>query len=116
MDHIEVLIAAAAVVISPIVAWITIRMTRPKLRAEASEVLTDVSLSLIEPLRARIAELENRDVEKGCRIDSLERENRVLHRWAQVLFSQVVESGNTPISFEEIRRLNGNDTQPGNNG
>ena len=101
-DYLPVIVALIA---SPLVAWITVRASRPKVKADATRVLTDVSLSLVEPLQERIVQLEEREDKNELRISFLERENRVLHRWAQILFTQVIEAGGIPVSFEHVQGL-----------
>ncbi|MFC1740182.1 hypothetical protein ACFL0N_01725 [Pseudomonadota bacterium] len=95
-DYIPVIIALIA---GPTVAFITARMSRPKVIADAAKTYTDISLSLVEPQKTRIAELEKKM--DGCqiRIKHLEDENNALHVWAKVLVAQVVEAGDTPIPF-----------------
>ncbi len=101
-EYIPVVIALIA---SPLVAWITVRASRPKVKADATQVLTDVSLSLLEPLQERIEELERHATRNEQRIGELERENRALHRWAQILFTQVIEHGGEPVTFDYVKRL-----------
>ena len=103
-EYIPVVVALIA---SPFVAWITVRASRPKVKADATRVLTDVSLSLLAPLQERIDLLEEHAEKNEMRISFLERENKTLHRWAQVLFSQVLEAGKEPIPFETIQKLEG---------
>ena len=93
---------------APLVTWLTIRASRPKVKADASDTLTKISLSLVEPLQERITTLETHMEEQDKKIDALEAENKSLHRWSQVLFSQVVEAGADPIPFETIQALEGN--------
>ena len=101
-EYIPVIIALIA---SPLVAWITVRASRPKVKADATRVLTDVSLSLVEPLQKSVERLKKRLDQNEKRIGELERENRALHRWAQILFTQVIEHGGEPVSFDYVKGL-----------
>jgi len=101
-EYIPVVVALIA---SPLVAWITVRASRPKVKADASETLTAISLSLLEPLQERIEELERHAEVNEDRIAKLEKENRALHRWAQILHAQVIEAGGEPIQFDAIKKL-----------
>jgi hypothetical protein len=76
-------------------------------KADATETLTKISLSLVEPLQERIEVLEDHSEKQDQKIAALEKENRSLHRWSQVLFSQVMEAGKDPIPFETIQALEG---------
>ena len=98
------LIAAAATVG---VSWLTVRVGKQKQEADAAETFTDIALSLITPLTERICVLEETVLEQTKEIELLKKENQILHRWSQLLFSQVVESGVEPISFEQVKKWEG---------
>jgi hypothetical protein len=100
----------------PLVTYITIRAARPKVQADASDTLNRISLSLVEPLekkiakqarenKARIEALEVHSGEQDVKIAALERENKELHTWAQILHSQVVEGGGDPIGFDTVQKM-----------
>lgn len=85
--------------------WITARSQRQKTDADATSVLTSVALQLIEPLQLRVSEMEAEIGRMERKILNLEKENALLHKWAQLLYTQVVETGHDPISFERVRNL-----------
>lgn len=105
-DYIPVVIAIIA---GPAVAFVTARMSRPKVVADAAKTYTDISLSLVEPQKRRIRDLEAHMTICELRIKKLERENRALHVWSKLLFSQVLEAGAEPIPFDAVALLEGDD-------
>ncbi len=92
---------------APLVTWLTIRASRPKIQAESTEILNRVSTKLVLRLETRLEKMEKHQAEQDSEIAALKRENVTLHRWAQVLFTQVVEAGGEPVIFETIRKLDG---------
>lgn len=84
-EYVPVMVALVA---GPLAAIVTARLSRPKVRADATKTLTDISLSLIEPQKQRIVECEKR----MARIE----------KWAHLLSAQVIEAGQTPIRFEDV--------------
>ncbi len=87
----------AALVAGPVAVWITARISKPKVQADATRTLTEISLSLVEPQMKRIEVLEKRQAEQVNKIAGLE-------RWAHRLATQVLEAGLTPVTFDEFRR------------
>ena len=105
--YIPVLVALVA---GPVAALVAARYTRPKMRADASETLARISLSLVEPQKQRITELELKVARLEEHIERLEKENAALHVWAQHLVGQVVEGGMDPIPFDSsFLRRDGDD-------
>lgn len=107
-DYIPVLIAIIA---GPTVAFVTARVSRPKVVADAAKTYTDISLSLVEPQKRRIRDLEDHMASCELRIKKLERENRALHVWSKLLYTQVVEAGVDPIPFDATVFLEGEDDE-----
>lgn len=105
-EYIPVLVALIA---GPLAVLVTVYFSRDKVRADASKTLTDISLSLIEPQKRRIGDLERKIMDMEKQIGQLEAENEALHTWAQLLFTQVVEAGDTPIPFDSEFLPGGND-------
>lgn len=91
-DYVPVLVALIA---GPIAAVVTARLSRPKVRADATKILTDVSISLVRPQKERIADLEQQIGLCRRQIDRLE-------KWAHRLAAQVIENGATPIRLEDV--------------
>jgi len=87
-----------------LVAWITIRVGKEKTEADAAETFTDIALSLVQPLKAEIDGLKKELIHMDKEIGLLKKENEILHRWSQLLFSQVVESGGDPIGFDQVQK------------
>lgn len=100
------LIAAAGGIVG---TWLTGRSQRTKNDADATSVLTGIALQLVRPLQDKLDSLQEEMDRMERKIRRLEEENALLHKWAQMLFSQVVETGNDPISFERVRKLEGRD-------
>ena len=95
---------AIVVVVSPVVvAFITTWALRRKNAADVAKQLTDIAMSLIDPLQDEIDDLKKEQSHMEDEIALLKGENALLHRWSQLLFSQVVESGGDPISFEQVQ-------------
>jgi hypothetical protein len=103
-------VAVLAPLLSFLAAYLTIRANRDKVSAEANHVMVDTATSLIRPLKQELDELRRKVGAQATTIASLEakvaelrHENSLLHRWSQLLFSQVVESGVLdPIPFEQV--------------
>lgn len=104
----DYIVVVVALIGGPLVAYLTSRASRPKVQAEAAKTYTDISLSLVEPQKRRIADLESKM--SGCelRIKQLEDENNALHTWAQHLVAQVVEHGGAPVPFDSSFLPGGN--------
>jgi hypothetical protein len=85
-------------------AWLTVRAGKKKTETEATQTLTQIALSLVEPLKAEMEELRIEMVVLETEIDALKKENLLLHRWAQLLFTQVSDLGQDPIRFDEVRQ------------
>ena len=98
-NYVLVIIAAA---VSLATALITVAASRPEVRADVTQTLTDISLSLIQPQADRIDALNVKVTELTGQVCRLETENRGLHKWSQILFSQVVEHGGNPVPFKEV--------------
>jgi uncharacterized membrane-anchored protein YhcB (DUF1043 family) len=105
-EYVPVMVALVA---GPIAAVVTARLSKPKVRADATKTLTDISLSLVEPQKRRIEQLETHMKTCENRISDLEAENRALHRWAQHLIGQVVEHGGDPVPFDSTFLTGGDD-------
>lgn len=101
----DYLIIILALVGSPLVAYITVRASRPKVRADATKTITDTALALVEPQKQRIVEMQERVDRLEAKIERLEDEVDAVRRWAKLLWTQVVEAGATPMSFAESENL-----------
>jgi sensor domain CHASE-containing protein len=102
-DYLPLLIAAISGVVSIITATLVVRASKKKVAADATATLTTIALSLVEPLKAEIDELKKEYKELEADVTNLKAENAILHRWSQLLFSQVVELGSDPIPFEQVK-------------
>jgi hypothetical protein len=71
------------------------------------DFLTRSNLEMVA-LRAEVARLVQEHATEvasmKARMDALENHNSQLTMWSQLLFSQVVEAGATPIPFERVQR------------
>ena len=54
------IITLLAAIIASGATWATVRASNAKMQAEEAEVITRTALSLIEPMRAKITDLEAR--------------------------------------------------------
>lgn len=67
--------------------------------------LTRTNVEIVD-LRARISSMDQQHQAElaamEARLSALEKHNRQLTVWSQLLFTQVVESGGTPIPFEKV--------------
>ena len=115
----EIIVTAGATiavaVISAIVAFLGGKAVRDKAPTETVEILANATAVLLEPLTARVNELESRlqrmaeeherEVEGLLTtIANLEKENGFLLRWIAALVEQVRQRGGSPIGIEEIRK------------
>lgn len=101
----DYLVLLIALVGSPLVAYITVRASRPKVRADATKTITDTALALVEPQKERIVDLQERIIRLETKIQHLEDEIEALRRWAKLLWTQTLESGGDPMSFAESEHL-----------
>lgn len=99
-EYLPIVVPVFAAIAAILGSWLTVRAGKKKAGADAAETLTDIALSLVEPLKIELEELK---IEVGL----LKRENEVLHKWAQLLFSQVIEEGGEPVSFDQVKKLLG---------
>jgi hypothetical protein len=102
-DIVPIVVAVVAAVSAIVGSWLTTRAARKQSEASAAETFTDTALSLIAPLRTQLAELQALVAKQGLEIEFLKKENELLHRWAQLLYTQVLEAGGEPYSFEWVR-------------
>lgn len=96
--------AASAALLSTISAYLVARWQRPKIEAEtrseyagAAERLSMISLQLVEPLDARINEMENEMVALRAEIVEMRSEIIRLEGGVNVLRGQIFQLGATPI-------------------
>lgn len=106
---IPVIIASVAAIGGIFGTWLTGRMQQAKTDAEATSVLTGIALQLVQPLQVKMEEMQREIQRMERKIVRLEEENALLHKWAQLLFSQVLETGQDPIPFERVQYLNKKD-------
>jgi len=104
-NHQAFVTATLSGVTALVVAVITVWAVRRKNAADVAKQLTDIAMGLIEPLEEQVADLKKEQAHMEREIGQLKAENELLHKWSQLLFSQVVESGGEPISFEQVRKL-----------
>ena len=98
----------ATVVVSSIASLVTyasVRVSRRDQKVDEAATITDLAMSLVEPLKASIAELQQRDEQRHAEVVALRNEVQLLHRWAQALRSQLVGAKIEPIGFDEIQLL-----------
>ena len=106
-EWVPAIVAIVAAVGAVIGSWLTSRVQKSKADAEATSVLTGIALQLVKPLQGKMEEMQAELDRMERKIRRLEEENALLHKWAQLLFSQVLEAGQDPISFERVRGLEG---------
>lgn len=82
--------------------YATIRSTRPKIEAERESLITSTALSLIVPLRDRIAQVEADNKLIHTELTQVKEENRLLRVWGKLNYQRVIELGGVPADFEEI--------------
>ena len=104
-EYIQVLVPVAVVIAGVLTSWLTVRASKKKDAAAATQTLTDIAMGLVTPLKEQISELQEEMVSLEKEVANLKKENKLLHRWAQLLYSQVLEAGHDPISFERVQKL-----------
>ena len=107
--YIPIIVSVVAALGTVLVAFLTVRAGKKKTAAEATATITDTAMSLLAPLNARIDELETHQAKLEKEVANLKKENKLLHRWAQLLYSQVVEAGADPYPFEWVREKEGDE-------
>lgn len=101
-------------------AFVTVFLQRKKFKAEAADVLTDTALTLVEPLQARVRELETEARATRTEVRNATTEARtlknelhdviaVLRRWRSAVLT-------SSITREELERMVREDTLPTVNG
>lgn len=88
-------------------SYAAVRVSRKTARTQETDVVTEAALSLVEPLKLRITELEEHVARLEDKLDKADKERTQLHRWALTLTGQLHGAGIEPISFEQIRYLDG---------
>lgn len=82
--------------------------TRNKIQADSTKTLTDVALSLVEPLKKQIDDMEKEMGECKtelrilyCEVDTLKRENEKFKAGISLLMNQLKANGLNPIWHPE---------------
>jgi hypothetical protein len=111
----QIIVSIATVIAASGVGWLTVRLTRAKLAAEAlklkseaAAVLTDTAISLVAPLQTQVAELKEEVGEVHEEVKLVREENRLLRLWGRANYRRVEEMGGSPITYEEVFRKYGN--------
>jgi len=104
-NHQGFVIATMSGITAVVVALVTSWVARRKDKADVAKQLTDIALSLIDPLQEEIDDLKKEQKLLDREVVKLKAENELLHRWSQLLFSQVVELGSDPIPFDRVQRM-----------
>ncbi len=117
MDAATIIAVVAAVGgLGGIGAFLQVFSQRRKFKAEATDVLTDTALTLVEPLRERVAELEEEARRTRAEVAQARSEARalrdevvdlagVLRRWRTAILTRAV-------SREELERMVREDSLP----
>lgn len=92
------LVTALTAFVSALSAWYGSRYTSRRAEAEGTKFITETTLSLIEPLKDRIAALE-------AEVKELKEQVGLWQDVAERRGWQVVELGKVPISVEEVSAL-----------
>jgi hypothetical protein len=70
-------------------------LQRKKFRADAADVLTDTALTLVEPLKVRVKELEHQGIEDRQKMRNLEDEVAKVRRALQAVYEAVLDPAAT---------------------
>ena len=104
----------AQIVVTAVIGLLTVggsygavAVSRRNAKTTETDVVTDAALSLIQPLKDRVSELESKVDHLESELKKSETERNRLHRWALTLYGQLEGAGIDPIRFEEIKRLDG---------
>lgn len=104
MDNLTVDWAAVAVLVGSLITVMIGFATRKKLDSEAANEVSEAALSLLEPLRQRVSQLEQElGIVKGSmtelsdKLEVVERENNELRRGIWLLVHQVTGLGQEPV-------------------
>lgn len=94
----------AVAIVAGVASYLAARITRPKIEAEAKEILGKAYKGLIGELREEIQ--ANHDAIASLRreLEAERRHNRQLEAWAKALVAQINELGHDPIPYETFRR------------
>lgn len=105
----EYAVPIAAAIAAIVGSWITVRAGRKKNDADAAKTLTDIAMGFVNPLQNSIQEMKKEMARMERKIKRLEDENALLHKWSQLLFTQVIEAGHDPITFDRVKYLENGD-------
>ena len=104
-NHQGFLVATMSGITAIFVAMMTSWVARRRGKADTAKQLTDIALSLIQPMEEEIGDLKKELRHLDREVVKLKAENQMLHRWSQLLFSQVVELGSDPIPLSRAQEL-----------
>lgn len=96
-EYIPILVALIA---GPVTVFVTTRLSKRRVEADNAKTVTDIAMSLIEPLKAEIDELK-------AALRASENEKHLLMQWAATLVEHLVKVGERPQTFDEFKQQNG---------
>ena len=106
-DSVSIAVTAVIGLLTVAGSYASVKVARRNARVQETDVVTDAALSLLEPLRHRITELEVKVDHLESELQKSERERNQLVRWAATLQAQLTNAGIDPITLAEIRHLDG---------
>lgn len=89
-------------------SWAAVKVSRRNAQTSETVGVTEAALMLVDPLKQEIEDLRERVEHLEIENKRGEQERQQLHRWALALTGQLHGAGIDPISFEQIRYLDGN--------
>lgn len=89
----QLLLALGTALLASVGTWATLSVTRRKISAEGTSIITKAAVELVEPLRTEIEGLRER-------VYLIEHEMEVWRRLAKMRGDQIRANGDDPIPFE----------------
>lgn len=98
MILIPVLGTIFAALATVLVAWLTVRGTKTKTKADATAVIVDTALELIEPFRQQVKHLEERVARTDAALGDVQRQLLYSNSRVAALELQVRSLGHIPVA------------------
>lgn len=84
-------------------AYFAARLNRPKIEAEAKQIMGQTYSDLIEQLRAEVTKNREHIDKLRTDLDYERKRNYALEQWSKALTAQVIELGKVPVMYSDFK-------------